>query len=96
MAATNISAGNDGIGAWLAQQRRARTDAVVERLRAAQVAGELTAGTDVQALGDCHAALLHGLSVQARDGVPAGRLLALIAPALTALDQATVSIAVER
>ena len=95
-AATNTSAGNDGIRDWLVQHRRARTDAVVERLRAAQAAGELKAETDVQALGDCYAALLHGLSVQARDGVPAERLLALIKPALVALDQAGVSIAAER
>jgi AcrR family transcriptional regulator len=95
-AATNTSAGNDGIRDWLVQHRRARTDAVVERLRAAQAAGELKAETDVQALGDCYAALLHGLSVQARDGVPAERLLALIKPALAALDQAGVSIAAQR
>lgn len=95
-AATNTSAGNDGIRDWLVQHRRARTDAVVERLRAAQAAGELKAETDVQALGDCYAALLHGLSVQARDGVPAERLLALIKPALVALDQAGVSIAAQR
>ena len=95
-AATNTSAGNDGIRDWLVQHRRARTDAVVERLRAAQAAGELKAEPDVQALGDCYAALLHGLSVQARDGVPAERLLALIKPALAALDQAGVSIAAQR
>lgn len=95
-AATNTSAGNDGIRDWLAQHRRARTEAVIERLRAAQAAGELTAETDVQALGDCYAALLHGLSVQARDGVPAERLLALIAPALAALDQAGISIAASK
>jgi len=48
--------------------------------------GELAPGTDVKVLGDAFAALLHGLSVQARDGVPRQRLLALIGPALTLFD----------
>ncbi|MNW11563.1 hypothetical protein D3C71_2090530 [compost metagenome] len=52
-------------------------------------AGELKPGTDVQALGDYYAVVLHGLSVQARDGVGKGRLLALIPPALSALDAVT-------
>jgi hypothetical protein len=47
--------------------------------------GELRPGTDVEALGDHFAALLHGLSVQARDGVPKKRLLALIRPAMQPL-----------
>ncbi|WP_058048006.1 TetR/AcrR family transcriptional regulator [Janthinobacterium sp. Ant5-2-1] len=84
-AATNTSAENAGIADWLAQHRRARTQAVIERLRAAQLAGELKGEADVQALGDYYAALLHGLSVQARDGISAERLLALITPALAPL-----------
>ena len=50
--------------------------------------GELAPGTDIQALGDYYAAVLHGLSVQARDGVGKARLLALIGPALAPLDAA--------
>ena len=69
----------------LAQHRRARTQAVIERLRAAQLAGELNREADVQALGDYYEALLHGLSVQARDGISAERLLALITPAMAPL-----------
>ncbi|MFZ4878141.1 TetR/AcrR family transcriptional regulator [Janthinobacterium sp. Mn2066] len=87
-AATNTSAENAGIADWLAQHRRARTQSLIDRLREAQGAGELREGTDVQALGDYYAALLHGLSVQARDGIPAARLLALIAPAMAPLDLA--------
>ncbi|MBB5607160.1 MULTISPECIES: TetR/AcrR family transcriptional regulator [unclassified Janthinobacterium] len=89
-AATNTSAENAGIADWLAQHRRARTQSLVERLRDAQGKGELREGVDMQALGDYYAALLHGLSVQARDGVPAARLLALIAPAMAPLDLALV------
>ncbi|MEA3177453.1 MAG: hypothetical protein QOI59_976 [Gammaproteobacteria bacterium] len=85
-AATNCSAENDAVMAWLAKHRRARTASLIARLRRAVKDGELPAQTDVEMLGDCFAALLHGLSVQARDGVPKRRLLALIPPALRLLD----------
>lgn len=87
-AATNYSSENDAINAWLAGHRRARTDSIVERLRQAAQAGELKADADVAALGDCYATLLHGISVQARDGIGSARLLAMIAPAMRALDEA--------
>ncbi|MBB5366797.1 MULTISPECIES: TetR/AcrR family transcriptional regulator [unclassified Janthinobacterium] len=87
-AATNTSAENAGIADWLAQHRRARTQSLIERLRDAQAKGELREDADVQALGDYYAALLHGLSVQARDGIAAARLLALIVPAMAPLDLA--------
>jgi len=87
-AATNTSAENAGIADWLAQHRRARTQSLIERLRDAQAKGELREDADVQALGDYYAALLHGLSVQARDGIAAARLLALILPAMAPLDLA--------
>ena len=85
-AATNCSPGNDDVRRWLAERRRRRTDSLVARLRAAVIAGELSASIDVQAVGDAYAAVLHGLSVQARDGVPRDRLLALIGPALCLID----------
>lgn len=83
-AATNIAADHDRIALWLAEHRRQRTAAIIERLR--QGAAELPQGCDVAALGDHFAALLHGLSVQARDGVPKERLLALIEISLKSLD----------
>lgn len=88
-AATNCSSQNDAVTAWLSAHRRARTDAIVERLRQARDAGELHADADVVALGDVYAALLHGLSVQARDGVSRERLLALLDPAMAALERAS-------
>ncbi|WP_441963318.1 TetR/AcrR family transcriptional regulator [Mycolicibacterium houstonense] len=83
--ATNCSPANDMVRQWLAEHRRRRTDSLVERVRAAVAAGELPAGTDAQALGDAYAAVLHGISVQARDGIPRTRLLALIEPAMALL-----------
>ncbi|MBJ7313646.1 TetR/AcrR family transcriptional regulator [Rugamonas sp. CCM 8940] len=87
-AATNCSSQNDAVIVWLGEFRRARTKSIIDRLRLALKAGELKAGTDVVALGDAYATLLHGLSVQARDGVGKTRLLAMLTPAMAALELA--------
>jgi AcrR family transcriptional regulator len=87
-AATSCSAENDAVRDWLEQHRKQRTAAIAACLRSGVAAGELRPGIDVQAVGDAFAALLHGLSVQARDGVPRRRLLALIGPAMTMLANA--------
>jgi len=63
---------------WLAAHRRARTPSIVERLQRAR-------GTDIEALADCYATQLHGISVQSRDGVSKERLLASIGPAMMPL-----------
>jgi AcrR family transcriptional regulator len=86
-AATNCSNSNEAVRSWLAEHRRARTASIIGRLRLAVERGELPESTNVQALGDCFAALLHGLSVQARDGISKERLLALIPPAMSLLTQ---------
>lgn len=87
-AATNCSSAHETIAEWLAQLRRQRTASIVDRLAQAAREGELPPGTDVQALGDFYAAFLHGLSVQARDGVDKPRLLATAQPALAIFRQA--------
>ncbi|WP_454675205.1 TetR/AcrR family transcriptional regulator [Achromobacter pestifer] len=85
-AATNYAAENEGVMAWLTTHRKARTQGIIDRLESALRNGELKPGTDVQALGDYYAVVLHGLSVQARDGVGKARLMAMIPSALCALD----------
>jgi AcrR family transcriptional regulator len=86
--ATNCSPANDTIRQWLQQHRSLRTASIVDRIDAAVRDGELRPDTDAQALGDAFAALLHGLSVQARDGVARRRLRGLIPPAMAIFDQA--------
>lgn len=88
-AATNCMEGNAAIGAWLAERREARTRSIVDLLRRAKQSGEIAAEVDEIALGDCCATLLHGLSVQARDGVDARRLDAMIDAFLAAFDAMT-------
>ncbi|MFL6603366.1 MAG: TetR/AcrR family transcriptional regulator [Steroidobacteraceae bacterium] len=87
-AATNCSTDNETIGAWLAEHRRERTASIIDRLKQGVASGELPENTDAQAWGDLFATLLHGLSVQARDGVPKKRLHALISQAMQALERA--------
>ncbi|MCC0807766.1 TetR/AcrR family transcriptional regulator [Methylobacterium sp. W2] len=86
-AATNCTAENEAVAEWLAERRRMRTASITARMERAAANGELPPDADVGALGDHYAALLHGLSVQARDGVPRDRLLALIPRAMSLIDQ---------
>lgn len=85
-AATNCSRDNDAIKQWLAQHRQQRTESIIQRFRQAVESGELKNDTDVVVMGDYYATLLHGLSVQARDGVSRERLLTMIPAAMTVLD----------
>ncbi len=86
--ATNIAPHNDTVFTWLQQHRAARTQSIIDRINTAVNTGELPPQTDARALGDAFAALLHGLSVQARDGTSRRRLNRLIAPAMSMYDQA--------
>lgn len=84
-AATNCATENDGVREFLAGYRRRRTASLVERLELAVTEGELRPDADSQALGDYYATVLHGLSVQARDGVSRKRLLATIPTTMLAI-----------
>lgn len=76
-AATNCAVENSRLQDWLADRRRRQTAAIVARLEQAKRDGELVEDADVERLGDYLTAVMHGLSVQARDGISAARLTAL-------------------
>jgi AcrR family transcriptional regulator len=76
--AVNCTPENDAVGKWLQDHRRQRTQSIVRRFQKAIAEGELHGDSDAQALGDLCATTLHGISVQARDGVSAERLRASI------------------
>jgi AcrR family transcriptional regulator len=84
-AATNCASENDGIRNWLEEHRRARTASIVKRMKKALRDGELRKDADAQSLGDLCASTLHGLSIQARDGISRERLLAIIPPLMALL-----------
>lgn len=83
--AASVSAENETIKTWLAQHRLQRTQQIIDRLHLAVRNGELPESTDAESLGDYFAVFLHGLSVQARDGVPESRLQAAVKRALSLL-----------
>jgi AcrR family transcriptional regulator len=85
-AATNCTSDNDAVFKWLAECRRERNRAILDRLAAAKAEGELTGEADIRALADHFGAIMSGLSVQARDGLSRDRLLALVPAAIAALE----------
>ena len=84
-AATNCAVENDGVREWLVEVRCNQSAAIIERLKQAILEGELAPDADAVLLGDYVTSILHGLSVQARDGVPKKRLFALGTLALQTL-----------
>jgi AcrR family transcriptional regulator len=84
-AATNCAKENEVIRDWLAAFRRRRTASLVRRLKKGVANGEFPTDTDTEALGEYFATVLHGLSVQARDGATKERLMATIPAAMCAL-----------
>ncbi|MGN6535449.1 MAG: TetR/AcrR family transcriptional regulator [Mesorhizobium sp.] len=84
-AATNCTVENDSVRELLAGYRARRTTLLRQCLERAVAEGELRPDTDAEALADHYAAILIGLAVQARDGMPRKRLLATIPAAMLAL-----------
>jgi len=74
--AINCTPQNEAIGKWLQEHRRQLTGSIIRRFRVAVEQGELAMTQNPQTLGDLCATILHGISVQARDGVSKERLLA--------------------
>ncbi|NEI74382.1 TetR family transcriptional regulator [Rhizobium lusitanum] len=77
-AATNCTTENESVRRLLEGYRSRRTASLVECLNEAIKAGRLQPEADAQMLGDYYATVLHGLSVQARDGVSSERLRATL------------------
>lgn len=90
-AATSCASADSALRDWLRSHRQARTTSIIQRIRQAVAAGELADDTDARAVGDALAALLHGMSIQARDGVAQRRLINSITPALSMLPAASAN-----
>lgn len=83
---TNYTRDNENIMTWLTHYRQARTAAIIERINQGIQSGDITIKTDIQAIGDYFATLLHGISIQARDGVSRERLLHMVEVAMSTFD----------
>ncbi|NNA88842.1 TetR family transcriptional regulator [Pseudomonas sp. ICMP 8385] len=84
-AASSTSPDGAEVQQWLREHRRQRTQSIIDRLHRGQDSGELGEDADVQALGDFYATFLHGISIQARDGVAPERLRQSVEVALSLL-----------
>lgn len=69
LSAVNLSAGHDDIGEKLAARRRRDSEKIRRRIEAARDEGALPQGLDAGKAGAYLVTVLHGLSIQARDGM---------------------------
>ncbi|MFJ7056400.1 TetR/AcrR family transcriptional regulator [Streptomyces microflavus] len=86
LAAANCSQRNREVGEFLAGWRRRAVAELEARLEQAVLEGELASGTDVRSVAAFYATVLHGLSVEARDGVPLERLSSTVDHAVALWD----------
>ncbi|MFD8620273.1 TetR family transcriptional regulator C-terminal domain-containing protein [Streptomyces sp. NPDC059513] len=86
LAATNCSQQNREVAEHLAGCRRAVVAELEARLERAVEEGELGVDTDVRSVAAFYATVLHGLSVEARDGVSLERLAATVEQAVALWD----------
>lgn len=84
-AATSAALENQAVREFLAGRRRAQEASIVERLRRAVSDGELPEETNPEVLGSAVAALLIGISMQAREGASRDRLKDMCAFSAAAL-----------
>ncbi|HEY0292457.1 MAG TPA: TetR/AcrR family transcriptional regulator [Hansschlegelia sp.] len=87
-AAVNCAEENGPVADELMERRRTRTEAFLDRMVKGVADGDLASDCDVAALADFVAALLHGVSVQARDGVSRDRLLKIVPAAVGVMQRA--------
>lgn len=83
-AATNVPAAHQDVQDALRRQRNQNLDLFEARLRAAVAEGELPPDVDTRALAVFYAAVIQGMSQQARDGVSRAHLRAVAELALSA------------
>ncbi|WP_097867655.1 TetR/AcrR family transcriptional regulator [Streptomyces sp. rh34] len=86
LSATNCSHQNREVAEHLARWRRTSVAELEKRLDRAVAEGELARGTDVRAIAAFYATLLHGLSIEARDGVSLERLRSTVDHAVNLWD----------
>jgi len=91
-AASVLGEENQAVLDWMKAQRIARGQSLVDRFVQAKSDGQLVAEANPETLGQYYALVLHGLSIQARDGYSQEELSQVIHFALINLDQYVVNI----
>jgi hypothetical protein len=87
LAATTYTPSTAGIRDFLAEERRAATETLRDRLARGQADGDVPPGADIGALAGCVSTVQFGMSVQARDGATRAELTAVVECAMAALDR---------
>lgn len=80
-----------GVGDFLGDNRRDMQNRILVRLNAGALHGELPAGADLKSLAAFYTTVLHGMSIQARDGASRKTLQAVARQAMCAWDALTGS-----
>lgn len=75
-----------GVGDFLGDNRREMQSRILARLSAGAAQGELPAGADLKGLAAFYTTVLHGMSIQARDGASRKTLQAVARQAMRAWD----------
>lgn len=89
LAAINCTEQNVGVQRLLAEGRRTVVESLRARLEQGVADGDLPPHVDTQALTSFYATVLHGLSIQARDGYSREELLRVVDTAMAAWDGMT-------
>ena len=85
------SPSSENVERYLHEQRQEAHRLVTKRLKAGLAAGDLPAGTDVAAVASFYTTLIHGLSIQARDGASRASMMATVDRAMAAWDALVAS-----
>ena len=86
LAATSRSPKNNAVSEYLATWRRHTVSELRKRLDRGVTAGELPPGTATDAMAAFYGTVLHGLSIEARDGVSPAVLDGIVDSAMVAWD----------
>jgi len=84
--AINCAPENTAHAEELSVRRQNKRSELAKRFRQAQAQRQLSADADIEGLADFYTAVLHGLSLSARDGISGKRLANTICHAMQAID----------
>ena len=86
LSAVNLGAGHDHVGRMLEQRRRRVLDTIRARIERGIAEGDLPSGLDAVAAASYVQTVLHGLTIQARDGCTRERAHAVVDAAMGGWD----------
>jgi len=86
LGASHRTPDNEAVFSDLAQRREHSQQQLRQRLKKGIADGDIPAGADISAIAAFYTTVLNGLSLQARDGAPRRRMMAVVDCAMSAWD----------